>query len=175
MRAAATMAHLRTAVRAYAGEGRCAAEVIDGVSRLVERTGVGLGSTLLVVALDGPSGELDYASAGHPPALVAGPEGARWFAFGLAPPLGLASTADPRAERDVLAPGETLVLFTDGLVERRDRSLDHGLAALRSAAADVADRPVEELCDEVLARFAAAPEDDVCLLAVRTPARGSAG
>ena len=72
-----------------------------------------------------------------------------------------------------MAPNATLLLYTDGLIERRDRSLDQGLAALRSAGAGLADRPVDELCDELLARFAAAPDDDVCLLAVRTPTRAS--
>jgi dihydrofolate reductase len=57
-----------------------------------------------------------------------------------------------------------VLLYTDALVERRHRSLDHGLAAPRSTAADLGDRRAEELCHEPLVRFAAAPEDDVCLL-----------
>lgn len=68
-----------------------------------------------------------------------------------------------------LPPGSTLLFYTDGLIERRDRDLDAMLAELRQAVAGLGERPLDALCDELLARFAAQPSDDVCLLAVRLP------
>jgi serine phosphatase RsbU (regulator of sigma subunit) len=64
--------------------------------------------------------------------------------------------------------GATVLLFTDGLVERRDADLDAGLARLRDALRELADRPLQELLDEVLERLVDGhPEDDVALVAVR--------
>jgi len=64
-----------------------------------------------------------------------------------------------------LPPGSTLLLYTDGLIERRDRHLDDGLAELKATADTLAAAPV----DELLARLAPHPTDDVCLLAVHLP------
>jgi serine phosphatase RsbU (regulator of sigma subunit) len=64
--------------------------------------------------------------------------------------------------------GATVLLYTDGLIERRDADLDAGLERLRQALAELADRPLEELLDEVLDRLVhGRPEDDVALVAVR--------
>jgi serine phosphatase RsbU (regulator of sigma subunit) len=72
----------------------------------------------------------------------------------------------------VLPAGSTLLLFTDGLVERRGSDLDAGTDRLRRAVADLGGAPLEELCDTLLSRLVpGAGEDDVALLAVR--ARGA--
>ena len=64
--------------------------------------------------------------------------------------------------------GDTLLLVTDGLVERRDADLDAGLAALREALRDLGETPLEELCDTLLARMLPEPgADDVAIVAVR--------
>jgi serine phosphatase RsbU (regulator of sigma subunit) len=64
--------------------------------------------------------------------------------------------------------GSTVLLYTDGLIERRDADLDAGLIRLRNTVAELADRPLEELLDEVLERLVDGhPEDDVALVAVR--------
>jgi serine phosphatase RsbU (regulator of sigma subunit) len=74
-----------------------------------------------------------------------------------------------RAERVTeLAPGSTVLLYTDGLVERRDSVLDAGMARLVARLGELADRPLEELCDALLDRvLAGTPEDDVAIVAVR--------
>ena len=73
-----------------------------------------------------------------------------------------------RTESTVELPVEhTLLLFTDGLIERRGGSLDEGLAALREALADLGTAPLDELCDTLLARLVGDNEDDVALVAVR--------
>jgi serine phosphatase RsbU (regulator of sigma subunit) len=66
-----------------------------------------------------------------------------------------------------LPPGSTLLLYTDGLVERRGASLDEGSAWLRRAVGELHALPLEELCDRLLAGLPWALEDDVALLAVR--------
>jgi serine phosphatase RsbU (regulator of sigma subunit) len=74
----------------------------------------------------------------------------------------------PRQHHSIgLRPGATVVLYTDGLVERRDATLDDGLERLRAVAADLARRPVDELCDEIIARLHPDLTDDIALLAVR--------
>jgi phosphoserine phosphatase RsbU/P len=109
------------------------------------------------------------ANAGHPPPLLITDRGARYLEHRPEVLLGGGVNQVRSTANVALVAGSTLLLYTDGLVERRDRTLDDGLAELRSAAAALASRAVNELCDELLARFAAAPDDDVCLLAVRIP------
>ena len=176
VRAAAAMGQLRGLLRAlaYDDDGP-----LGAVLTRVERTAAGLGvattATALVARLAPAAAgeqELRWSSAGHlPPALLA-PDGTTRVLE--APPdllLGVHPDA-PRAEhRDRLPAGTTLLLFTDGLVERRDSDLDAGTARLHAAVADLGRAPLEELCDTVLARLVPrAGEDDVALLAVR--ARG---
>ena len=75
----------------------------------------------------------------------------------------------PRADHTVeLADGSTLLLVTDGLVERRDADLDAGLAAMQEALRDLGETPLEELCDTLLARMLPVDgADDVAIVAVR--------
>ena len=82
--------------------------------------------------------------------------------------LGIDPGTDRRESEVVLDRGATLLLYTDGLVERRGQSLDVGLARLRALLEELADLPLEELCDQVLQRLLPArAEDDVALVAVR--------
>ena len=76
----------------------------------------------------------------------------------------------PRTDHTAeLGDGYTLLLVTDGLVERRDSDLDAGLAALQEALRDLGGTPLEELCDTLLARMLPEPgADDVAIVAVRT-------
>jgi serine phosphatase RsbU (regulator of sigma subunit) len=69
--------------------------------------------------------------------------------------------------------GATVLLYTDGLIERRDADLDDGLTRLREALIELADRPLSELLDELLERLVhGRPEDDVALVAVRLHEQG---
>ncbi|MGY1590423.1 PP2C family protein-serine/threonine phosphatase [Geodermatophilus sp. SYSU D00708] len=113
---------------------------------------------------------LRWSNAGHPPPLVLAPDGTTTL-LETRPDLMLGVDPEaPRTDHTVeLDDGQTLLLFTDGLVERRDTDLDEGLNALRVALRDLGEVPLEELCDTLLARMVPVDgADDVALVAVRT-------
>jgi serine phosphatase RsbU (regulator of sigma subunit) len=102
--------------------------------------------------------------------LLLASDGSATLLDGGAPDLLLGVDAGtPRADRvAVIERGGTLLLYTDGLVERRDRDLDAGMEELREVAEDLAGLPLQEMCDGLLARlYLPDTEDDVALLAVR--------
>jgi PAS domain S-box-containing protein len=168
--AAATMSQLRTALRAYAIEGLEPAEVVRKLHRLVDHLSEGLGTTLAYLDLDPATRELRYVSAGHLPALHVDAAGASAFLPGArSTPLGTLcpSVEVPQAQL-VLQPGESVLLYTDGLVERRDDGIVSRLEQLRAAMASA---PVDlDAClEHVTARLTgdAVRFDDVALLALR--------
>jgi serine phosphatase RsbU (regulator of sigma subunit) len=113
---------------------------------------------------------LRWASAGHPPpALVRGGDDVQLLG-GTSGELLIG--VDPEVVRTdstvTLEPGDTVLLYTDGLVERRDATFDVGLARLVEALGDLAGLPLERLCDELLKRMLPrTPQDDVALVALR--------
>jgi GAF domain-containing protein/anti-sigma regulatory factor (Ser/Thr protein kinase)/anti-anti-sigma regulatory factor len=138
--AAAVMGQLRSALAAYLLEGHEPARAVALLDRFSDRVPQALGSTVVCVVVDPGRGELRWARAGHPHPLVTGPGGARFLDAdvggtvlgvrrrGAVPPFGTGTAP--------VGPGDTVVLYTDGLVERRDRVVDEGLDRVRSAAAD---------------------------------------
>jgi serine phosphatase RsbU (regulator of sigma subunit) len=113
---------------------------------------------------------LRWTSAGHPPPVLLAPDGTSRV-LETRPDLMLGVDPDARrTEHSIeLTDESTVLLFTDGLVERRGSDLDEGTDRLRAALADLGGMPLEELCDTLLARLV--PEhgsDDVALLAVRS-------
>jgi anti-anti-sigma factor len=166
--AAAAMGQLRTAVRAYALETASPAGVLDHTSRLVGEIEAAQMATLLFAVLDPESGTLTYASAGHPPPLLLGPDGqACYLEDGRSPPLGLVTGARLDAVTTI-EPGSTLILYTDGLVERRGLPLDESLEMLRhDVEGHLGD--LDSLCDERVLRDPRpeSPDDDVAVLMVR--------
>jgi serine phosphatase RsbU (regulator of sigma subunit) len=110
----------------------------------------------------------EQAVAGHPPPLLR--DGNRSRFLDLAPPgppLGAGVGAEYPIGRTTLSPAATLLLYTDGLVERRGESIERSLDRLRQAVVHGPTEP-EELCGELLGSFAAVPvEDDVAIVAAR--------
>ncbi|WP_448610374.1 PP2C family protein-serine/threonine phosphatase [Geodermatophilus sp. URMC 60] len=112
---------------------------------------------------------LRWSSAGHLPPVLLAPDGSTTL-LETRPDLMLGINPDaPRTDHTAeLGDGHTLLLVTDGLVERRDADLDSGLAALQEALRDLGETPLEELCDTLLARMLPEPgADDVAIVAVR--------
>jgi serine phosphatase RsbU (regulator of sigma subunit) len=109
-----------------------------------------------------------WSNAGHPPPLLVEPDGTARLLH-TTPDLLLGARPDAeRADHTVdVAPGSTLLLYTDGLVERRGADLDEGFAWLEQAGRRLADRPLEEFCDALLDEIGARRDDDVALLALR--------
>ncbi|MGY1832257.1 SpoIIE family protein phosphatase [Geodermatophilus sp. SYSU D01180] len=174
--AAAAMGQLRSLLRgiaAYSDAGP--AEVLRGLDEAMATLGVDTYATAAVARFERLPGEgvatrMCWSSAGHLPPLVLDPAG-RPVELP-EPPGDLLLGVDPASARAesavVLAPGSTVLLFTDGLVERRGLDLDTGLARLTGAVAELARRPLDELCDEVIERLVQGrPEDDVALVALR--------
>jgi PAS domain S-box-containing protein len=168
LRAAAIMGQLRNAFRAYGLAEASPAEVMARVNRLVISGEEEAMATVLYLVLDRETGEVSFASAGHPPPLVLTSDGPEFLEGGRAVPVGAAEPGIFREATAVLPPGASLLLYTDGLVERRDTPLEQRLGDLAEAAGS-GDGPLEALCDSVLARVLGqhVPTDDVALLAVR--------
>lgn len=175
-RAAATMGQLRGLLRgiAYASSAG-PADVLSRLDAAIEGLVLGAMATVLVGRLEPPAGpggpaRLRWASAGHLPPLLLTPDGAVEVLDGARPGLLLGvDPARPRTDQELLLPpGSTLLVCTDGLVERRDQVFDDGVALLAGALTDLRDSPVAELCDALLGRLLPGrAEDDVALLAVR--------
>ena len=173
--AAASMGQLRSALRAFAMAGAGPAEVLGRLSDYAQTVDGALAATAAYAVLDPEAGELRYACAGHPWPLLAGAEGETRFLIG-GRTLPLACVPDPVIEEAVepLAPGDTLLLFTDGLTERRGVDVDESMERLRLSLAERAGMPLATLLDAVVrAQGADAPLDDVALLAVRLAGAGS--
>ncbi|MET7814327.1 SpoIIE family protein phosphatase [Streptomyces sp. NPDC005395] len=112
--------------------------------------------------------ELTHSSAGHlPPLLVTRDGRARYLDGGAGLLLGMDPDAARATAHDALPAHSTLLLYTDGLVERRDEPLDDALERLRRHAAELAHEPLDVFCDELLIGLGADSVDDIAVLAVR--------
>lgn len=169
VRAAAVMAQLRIALRAYALDGYDPAAVLERLDRLLQLSHRNSMATVVLAILDPSEGELRLASAGHPPPLIVGAGrdgGAAFVETPVFPPLGARPHPSYEETAIALGPDETVLLYTDGLVEERGVPLSDGLERLRVTAAQ-GDATPEELCRRVLATLVPhAPADDVALVAL---------
>jgi signal transduction histidine kinase/serine phosphatase RsbU (regulator of sigma subunit) len=166
VRAAAAMGQVSHALRAYAREGHPPAALLVRLDALVLAGDLGM-VTCQLVLLDPATGELRWASAGHLPPLVAGHgAAARQLDGPGGHPLGVWPAGRFREGTGTLADGESLVLYTDGLVERRGEPIDAGMARLAAVLDGDAAAPT---CDAALAGLldGAEPADDVALLVAR--------
>jgi PAS domain S-box-containing protein len=172
--AASAMGRLRSAVRALAvaGYGPAALfEQLDAFAAIDRATRM---ATAVYVELELETRRVRMASAGHPPALLIEPGAApRYLWEGRSAPLG--TYLEPASRRQTafgLPAGAQMILYTDGLVERRASPLDVGFERLAQAASVHRERPLAELIPALVRTLAEdeAGEDDVCLLGVALPA-----
>lgn len=172
VRAAAVMGQLRTAVRAYARLDLPPHEVLQLLDGLAAEIDANQIATCVYAVHDPNEGLLSYASAGHVPVLVRDPDGTvHRTGEHTGPPLGTGGWLHTSGSLP-LAPGATAVLYTDGLIERRDADIDEGVAALEHAFSGATGSP-EIICDRLLRSLGITAEhdDDVALLVLQHPVR----
>jgi PAS domain S-box-containing protein len=163
--AAAVMAQLRNALRAYALESHPPAAALERLNGVASSLGRSVMATLIYIVFEPASGIVRLANAGHLPPLHIRPDGSTSFLEGgRSVPLGALRAALYSETEYVLEPGSTLLLYTDGLVEERRVPIDEGLQRL-AASAGSGQEDLEGLCDRLLAA-AAGGEDDIALLAL---------
>ena len=166
------------------GSDGSSAEVLGSIVRELERTARGLGlrclATLVLARLSAspeaaPRGDyqLQWTNAGHPPPLLIEPGGRVRVLSGERADLlfGVDANAERFDHTTPLPVGSTLLLYTDGLIERRGEMFDDGMNDITHILADLADRDLPELCDQVLERMSPhRGDDDIALIAIRTSA-----
>jgi phosphoserine phosphatase RsbU/P len=171
LHAATTMGQLRSASRALAGTGIGPARILVELDRFVRRHGVGQMTTLVYAELDLDSRLLVYACAGHPPPLLVSPVAPPVFLWeGRSMPLDARMDSDDQRQEAqlTLLPGTSLLLYTDGLTERRRSPAENGYELLLSLLDDTAHESIKHVI-RVLTDTLRDPDDpdDVCLLMAR--------
>ena len=169
LEAAATMAEYRSMTRTLALQGWSPERILARAQRTMEALGRERVATCVLAEVDPVAGLVRLAAAGHlPPLLLAPGRPSRLVRLPLDPPLGV-GTQDYHGTTLRLPPGGALLLYSDGLVERRGEDIDDGLNALAALELDPA-APLEKLLDAALARLSVRQEegfDDVAVLAAR--------
>ena len=174
--AAAVMVQLRTAAHTLADLDLTPEEVLRRLDKMAAGIAAAPFATCIYAVVDPKGSACEIAQAGHlPPAVV--PPGGEAVLLDLPPglPLGLGAESF-QATSVPLPPGAALALYTDGLVESRVRTLDEGLAALRSALSACLARPgatLGDACDAVTAQLRQHGEDDMTLVLARIPGDGA--
>lgn len=166
--AAAVMGQLRSALAGYLLDGHSPAAALERLDTFASRVNGAAGSTCACITFDWASGLLCWASAGHPPPVVVSGADARLLSDGVGAVLGTPGRARYREAGSVLVPGASIVLYTDGLVERRGAVLDAGLDRLAGVVRAEHRRGAAELADAVVdALLADGQDDDVALVVAR--------
>ncbi|MEU9450854.1 SpoIIE family protein phosphatase [Streptomyces sp. NPDC048277] len=163
--AAVAMTHYRSTLRALALAGLSPRRILQHADRMVADSGFDRVATCFLVLGDADVATLTYASAGHLPPAWLSPKGRMQLVpVPVGPPLG--SGLGRYEQRVFPERGGVLLLYTDGLVERRGEDIDRGLERLLGLSLCPTD-PLDKILDTVLARLATGSEDDIALLAAR--------
>jgi PAS domain S-box-containing protein len=169
IRAASIMGRMRPAFRGLVAEGHPPAEAVDRLDRLIRGGDEPEMTTVFHLRYDPRSGSAQYVRAGHPPALLRLPEGeVVELAGGAAPPVGVLDDITFAAESAEIPPDSLLLLYTDGLIERRGEDLASALGRLKRVLGEAPPEP--GACLDRLAREYEAEQvpDDVAMLAMAT-------
>jgi anti-sigma regulatory factor (Ser/Thr protein kinase) len=162
------MGQLRTALRAYAIEGHKPPDVLELLDRLLQTVrGRGM-ATAAYAQFDPETGQMSMSSAGHPPPILVPKDGeARVLEIGTSAPLGTLAYPNFSSSSVELRQGDTLLLYTDGLVEVRGEPLDEGIERLRRIA--TAATTPERLCDRAMRELVPeeGAQDDVAVVALQ--------
>jgi serine phosphatase RsbU (regulator of sigma subunit) len=161
---------LQRGLRQMAMTGTKPSQLVDGLDNVIvpDRDGY---ATMVYAVVEPTCGEVVLTNAGHPPPLLVGHGGSvRFLTDSLDPPLGAPrAPTSPEVGRTHLWPGDTLVLYTDGLIERRTRDIGAGLDGLAALASRFAGASLEELCARLLCMALDAPDpaDDLTVILLR--------
>ncbi|MEU0373781.1 GAF domain-containing SpoIIE family protein phosphatase [Streptomyces sp. NPDC006283] len=173
LKAAAAMSQIRSMLRALSFDGRTdPSAALSRLDRIMHATGDHTITTACVARIK-PHGDgwtLHWSNAGHPPPLVLLPNGqVSYLEAEPGLPLGVDAEA-PRPDHSyALPPDSTVIMYTDGLVERHDEPLDRGLDSLAVTAYRHAGEPVHELCSALADHHPSDGHDDMAVLVLRTP------
>lgn len=171
LEASATMGQLRAIVRAFAVMNSDPSSVLEQTNTIARTIDAARCATIHYAVLDPSKSTVTYASAGHPPPLVIRADGtAELLSEGRQPALAVVETDGHVSGSTRLSPDDILILYTDGLVERRNESVDKGLRRLQQVAEELRSSPS---MDELVGRLSHSmladtdQDDDVCVVAVR--------
>jgi serine phosphatase RsbU (regulator of sigma subunit) len=169
LEAAAAMGRLRTAVGALGPDAASPVDLLDQLDEFAQDRGMRY-STALYATLDPATGVVKHASAGHPPILLVEPDGkCRFLAEGRSWPLCSLPGRRRTEGTTQLQTGATLILYSDGLIERRGELIDLGLGRLARAAHHFRELDPDALCDTLMRELLADQDvlDDVVVMAIR--------
>ncbi|MGB6514550.1 MAG: SpoIIE family protein phosphatase [Mycobacterium sp.] len=170
--AAAVMGQLRSSARALLLTGAEPAMLLEDLDSVAELIPDAFCTTVFLAVLDTESGEFFYSCAGHLPAVLAAPQAKpTLLSDARSVPLVVQRKSSRPQSSVVLPPGSTLMLYTDGLVERRDVSLDDGIARVSETVAGGMHLPVDAVADAVLSEMAppGGYDDDIAIVVYRQP------
>lgn len=170
--AAVVMSQLRSASRALLLQNTTAARVLEGLDAVAGRIPGAMCTTVCVSVIDPVTGEMFSSSAGHMPVLWASPDGSFGHVnTGRSVPLAAVPGVERPEAFTVLAPGSTIVWYTDGLVERRGLSIDDGIANLTTMLRTSGNRTPTVLADRILSwmRPPDGYDDDIAMVIYRQP------
>ena len=166
VRAAAVMGQMRSALRALAGVARSPAEALDELDRFSADIDGAFASTALLAVIDTEGRSVRIATAGHLPAVITAHGGVVVVDGARGVPMGLGA-GHPRVQAEVqLDEEETIVFYTDGLVERRGETIDDGVDRLARTLDQHRDEPLQRLVDLAIDE-AASGRDDIAVVALR--------
>jgi PAS domain S-box-containing protein len=170
--AAAVMGQLRSSARALLLTGASPATLLEQLDTVAAFIPDAFCTTVFVAILDTRSQTLSYSSAGHVPALLAAPESQpKLLTDARSVPLAVNRDAPRPQAAATLTTGSTLLLYTDGLVERRAEPIDAGIARVAEVMAQTIELPIDAVADAMLDRLAPkiGYDDDVAIVLYRHP------
>jgi serine phosphatase RsbU (regulator of sigma subunit) len=168
--AAAAMASLLYATRAYVAQGDPPGVIVTKLSRILSVERTGKFATVLLVYADLAACRMTVINAGHLPPLLLHGEGAEFIETHVGVPVGVSAEPSYTPITVPVSSGDTLLVFTDGLVERRGENLDVGLERLRDAAAFSDSPSLEGLVSDLVGSLVGeGTPDDTILLGLRWP------
>jgi PAS domain S-box-containing protein len=176
--AAAAMGQLRTALAALARYTESPGELLMRLDTFVATTNATDFATVCYGVLDPTTGVFDYASAGHPPILLVTVDGeARWLDDAQSPPIWGDEEPERGQARVILEPNSLLVLYSDGLIERRGALLSDRLDRLKATGPSLVGLPISDVCDQLVVALGVetSREDDVAVLALQFNPRARGG